>query len=364
MRQQQLYLGFAVALSFAVAMSRRWAAGPCPHIMDAPPFSMEGRTAVVTGANTGIGKQTARNLAIRGGSVILACRSVAKGEAAIADIRAAAGEGGAALKLHAMYLDLASLASVRDFAKAVTKRVSKTAGSGLDVLVLNAGVMGVGASKTMRVNHVGHSLLTQLLIPQMVRVEKKMRKKKKNNNNNKKLVARVVVVSSDFQKFGNTARFADDLEGYVAAKDGEIATSLQGYQDSKLANVLFASELQRRADHAFGAGALVAVSLHPGGIITDITRNWFPRWLNPAVRLSSLAFLKTVEEGAMTTTHGALAAELEPPAIGGRFLCDCRVVDPNAGGVAGGSSDNRTAAKLLWESSVRLVDGVDATVMV
>ena len=340
----------ALAIAVAPALRKR-AAGPCPELMDAPARSMRGRVAIVTGANTGIGKETARNLAERGGRVILACRSVEKAKVAIAEIeRAMASEspsgGYPILDMQAMRLDLSSLDSVRAFVAAFEASGERN----LDVLVLNAGVMGVPASLTMRVNHVGHFLLANLLLPRMARTAAQRKFEGAR-------APRVVVVSSDFQKYGDTARLAH-LARYVDPSGGvEFANTHEAYCDSKLANVLFASELQRRADAHFGAGTLVSVSLHPGGIITEITRNWIPMWLHPFVRFTSLSFLKTTSEGAMTTTHAALAAELEPPRPGGLFYDDCAAVDSNAGGAFGANAANATASRLLWEDTAALVGG-------
>jgi NAD(P)-dependent dehydrogenase (short-subunit alcohol dehydrogenase family) len=305
---------------------------------------MRDRVAIVTGANTGIGKETARALAKRGGRVILACRSVEKAMAAIAEIERTSAETD--LDMHAMRLDLGSLSSVRAF----VDEFEASAEAKLDILVLNAGVMGVAASLTMRVNHVGHFLLANLLLPRMARTAAQRKSEGAR-------APRVIVVSSDFQKYGDTSRLAR-LQRYVDPNGGaELANTHQAYCDSKLANVLFASELQRRADAHYGAGTLVSASLHPGGIITEITRNWIPMWAHPFVRLTSLFFLKTTREGAMTTTHAALATELEPPRSDGLFYDDCAAVDPNAGGALGANAANATAARLLWEDTAALVGG-------
>ena len=204
-----------------------------------------GRRAIVTGANTGIGYETALALARKGAHVILACRNPTKGEDALARMRADAPEATIELEL----IDLADLESVEAFAARV-----REASEALDLLILNAGVMVPPASTTKQgfelqfgVNHLGHFALTGHLLPQLDATEG----------------ARVVVVSST-AAHGGTMRF-DDLQFERRGYKAWLA-----YGQSKLANQLFTLELQRRLEAA-GSGTLVTAA-HPGWTATDLQR--------------------------------------------------------------------------------------------
>jgi NAD(P)-dependent dehydrogenase (short-subunit alcohol dehydrogenase family) len=195
--------------------------------------SMTGRTVVVTGANSGIGRVTARELAAKGARVVLAVRDVEKGRAA-----AAAMTGDVEVRR----LDLADLGSVRAFADELTGPV--------DVLVNNAGVMIPPFSRTadgfelqFGTNHLGHFALTNLLLP--------------------RITGRVVTVSSGGHKVG-TIDF-DDLNW-----ERRPYRAMAAYAQSKLANLLFTSELQRRLT---GAGSpVLATAAHPGLAATNLLR--------------------------------------------------------------------------------------------
>lgn len=237
---------------------------------------MKGKLCVVTGSNTGIGKETARGLAQRGATVVLACRDTQKAEAARADI--AASVPGA--ELHVMALDLGSLASVRAFARELRERFGR-----LDVLVNNAGLWSTsrsttkdGFESTFGVNHLGTMLLTLELLPLL----------------KKSAPARVVVLSSTLHYRGKMNW--EDLQG-ERSFGGPRA-----YNQSKLANVLFTKALARRL-----AGTGVTVNaVHPGVVATELTRD-YPRFL---VKIFQL-FLLTPQQGAQCSLHVATAPELD-----------------------------------------------------
>jgi NAD(P)-dependent dehydrogenase (short-subunit alcohol dehydrogenase family) len=223
-------------------MRRPARAGAVGPWLDVP--RQDGRRFVVTGANSGVGLETARVLAQRGADVVLACRSEAKGEAARADVlRSGSVDGRVEVRL----LDVSDLASVRRFAAGVGP---------VDVLVNNAGILGVpfarsvdGIELQLATNHVGHFALSLLLL--------------------ERLTDRVVVVSSQSHRGGDLR--LDDLDwerrGYSA---------YGAYGASKLANMLFLAELQRRLTAA--GSTLRVTGAHPGSTATGITAGrggWF-----------------------------------------------------------------------------------------
>ncbi|VXB99828.1 oxidoreductase [Nocardioides sp. AX2bis] len=247
---------------------------------------LSGRTAVVTGANTGLGKETARELARSGARVELAVRDEVKGRAAADEIRA--DVPGA--DLHVQHLDVSSLASVRSAADELRGRHDR-----IDLLVNNAGVMYTPRSTTedgfelqLGTNHLGHVALTGLLLDRLLAAP----------------AARVVAVSSVAHKVRSRIDF-DDLaleRGYdrVAA-----------YGRSKLANLLFAYRLDQLL-RAAGAPA-VALAAHPGVSDTELTRH-SPGPLRLGARLGG-RFLNSAAVGALAT----LRAATDPDARGGEY---------------------------------------------
>jgi NAD(P)-dependent dehydrogenase (short-subunit alcohol dehydrogenase family) len=236
---------------------------------------MDGKVCIVTGSNTGIGKETARGLAQRGATVVLACRDAQKAEAAREDIARTTGRGDVA----AIPLDLGSVASIRAFAERFGADYRR-----LDVLVNNAGVWpntrGTtrdGFETTFGVNHLGTFLLTRELLPIL----------------QKSAPARVVVLSSALHY--NGMMDWDDLQFERRRYSGSTA-----YSQSKLANVLFTKALARRL---LGTG-VTANAVHPGVVATELSRD-YPKLL---VKLFHL-FLLTPEKGAACSLHVAAAPE-------------------------------------------------------
>src|SRR5256885_15454632 len=204
---------------------------------------LQGKTFLVTGANTGIGRATAHELARRGGKVVLACRSEAKTTPVIADI--VAGTGNSAVEFLA--LDLADLDSVRAAAAGFLARDEP-----LHVLVNNAGVAGQrgetrqGFELAFGINHLGHFLFTTLLLDRMRSTPG----------------GRVVNVSSD------SHYQAKGVDYEAVRRPTRGVTGLNEYAVSKLCNVLFTQELARRVP----ASEVSASALHPGVIASDIWR--------------------------------------------------------------------------------------------
>lgn len=216
--------------------SGRWTAAALPD--------QSGRTVVVTGANTGLGLQTARMLAWRGATVLLACRDLGKAERAAALIRAEV----AAANVRTVRLDLASLASVRAAAREIRGISAR-----LDLLINNAGVMempyqrtGDGFELTLATNHLGHFALTGLVLDRLLATPD----------------SRIVTVSSLAHRRG--VMHFDDLHLERSYRPAEA------YAQSKLANLLFTHELQFRLTAA-GSGTL-ALAAHPGNARTGLWR--------------------------------------------------------------------------------------------
>jgi retinol dehydrogenase 12 len=251
------------------------------------------RTAVVTGANTGIGRATAAALAGRGWRVYVAARSVAKGETAVAAIRAATGSP----SVWFLPLDLADLESVRACAGTFLGR-----GEPLHVLVNNAGVAGrrgltrQGFELTFGVNHLGHFALTAALLGRLTASGP----------------ARVVTVSS-------AAHYsAPGIDFGALRRPARGITGLRAYAVAKLCNVLFAQELARRTA---GTGVYSYV-LHPGLVASDIWRR-VPWPVRPLVTRRML----TVEQGAATSLYCATSAEVA--ADSGLFYDSCARREPS-----------------------------------
>lgn len=256
----------------------RWTAADIPD--------QSGRVAVVTGANSGLGMATARELARAGARVVLACRSMEKGEDAAA--RIVSSVPGA--ELDPAVLDLADLDSVRVFAASAPVR--------LDLLINNAGIMAAphrvtkqGFESQFATNHLGHFALTGLVLGKLLAAP----------------APRVVTVSSTLHRRG-TMNF-DDLQS-------ERGYSRWGaYQQSKLANLMFCFELQRRATAA--GSALLSLAAHPGYAATNLqaagTDRFYERWF---MAIGNRLFAQSADMGALPTLYAATV----PGLPGGTFV--------------------------------------------
>ncbi|MCW6009105.1 SDR family NAD(P)-dependent oxidoreductase [Micromonospora sp. CPCC 205371] len=259
-------------------MSDKWTELDVPQQRD--------RVAVVTGANTGLGFETARVLAERGASVVLAVRDIEKGKQAAA--RIAAQAPGADLAIQR--LDLTSLDAIRAAAAELHSRYPK-----IDLLINNAGVM-TPPKRTTRdgfelqfgVNHLGHFALTGLLLDRMLPVPG----------------SRVVTVSSVAHRVRAGIRF-EDLQ-WERSYDRVAA-----YGQSKLANLLFTYELQRRLAPL---GSTVAVAAHPGVAATELVRN-LPAPVRVVLPAIMPLFFQAPARGALPT----LRAATDPAVLGGQY---------------------------------------------
>jgi NAD(P)-dependent dehydrogenase (short-subunit alcohol dehydrogenase family) len=287
-----------------------------------------GKTALITGANTGIGFETARVLAARGARVLLACRSQAKAQDALQRITAICPGA----NLDVLTLDLASLASVRKAAAAVAREPR------VDVLINNAGVMvppktltADGFELQFGVNHLGHFAFTGLLLPKLL----------------KQADARIVNVASSAHKFGRMD--FDDLH----AERGYSAGARYGM--SKLANLLFTFELKRRLADA-GAGHVSVLACHPGGAETDLARH-LPKMMSAAILPFARMVINSAAEGALPT----LRAATDPQAVSGEYYGPAGWFEIAGSAVpvtADPRAHNAADAQRLWALSIALT-GVD-----
>ncbi|HEY7455109.1 MAG TPA: oxidoreductase [Thermoleophilaceae bacterium] len=279
---------------------------------------LTGRTAVVTGANSGLGLVAARELAAHGAHVILACRNLEKGEAACAQV-----EGG-----ELEQLDLASLDSVRAFAERF-----RDTHDGLDLLINNAGVMAAprrltadGFELHFGTNHLGHFLLTNLLLPAMEGRED----------------ARVVTVSSNGHKLGRI--------NFENMNGERRYFRWNAYCNSKLMNLLFALELDRRL-RASGS-TVKSLAAHPGYSVTNLQSAAAPAFDRLVMKVTDLTG-QSAEMGALPVLYAAT----EPGLPGGTYVGPDgpaeqrghpKVVMPN------GAARNEESARRLWEASAEL----------
>jgi NAD(P)-dependent dehydrogenase (short-subunit alcohol dehydrogenase family) len=268
-----------------------------------------GRTFIVTGANSGLGASTARRLARAGASVVLACRNLAKGEAAAATMP---GE------VEVRQLNLADLASVRAFAEGVEH---------VDVLVNNAGVMAVPKNTTadgfemqIGTNHLGHFALTGLLLPV--------------------ITGRVVTLSSGAHRLGKI-----DLEDLNWTRRRYSAWA--AYGQAKLANLMFSYELQRRL--AANDSTVLAVAAHPGYAATGLQAHT-ESVLDHVMAVGNRLLAQSADMGALPTLYAATC----PDVPGGAF------VGPDGPGELRGhprlvgsskASKDETVAAALWTLS-------------
>eukprot|EP00584_Thalassiosira_punctigera_P009305 CAMPEP_0172535724 /NCGR_PEP_ID=MMETSP1067-20121228/7597_1 /TAXON_ID=265564 ORGANISM="Thalassiosira punctigera, Strain Tpunct2005C2" /NCGR_SAMPLE_ID=MMETSP1067 /ASSEMBLY_ACC=CAM_ASM_000444 /LENGTH=420 /DNA_ID=CAMNT_0013320665 /DNA_START=117 /DNA_END=1379 /DNA_ORIENTATION=- len=323
-------------------------AAPYSNVYKPAPHSMDGKLVVITGGNTGLGLESTKRLAEAGASVVFTSRDEAKGRKALAEVNdylteRTAGDSTFAGKARVASLDLCDLSDVKSFSDRLTSIIGKDAK--IDVLMNNAGVMAIpdriitkdGYEKTFQTNHLGHFALTSTLLPLL------------SPN------ARVVNVSSVGYQF--------------ASKNGLELDNLNGEREygpwssyglSKLENILFVNELQRRASNSERWRGLTAYSLHPGAVQTDLARyligeekfkdmkeNGFSSWKDKVLMEGLAKFVKTVEEGASTQVYLAAAPGLGPSEAG-RFFSDGKVT-----GVKGFATDEGKG-RSLWDVSEKL----------
>lgn len=254
---------------------------------------LDGRVVLVTGANTGIGRVAALELAQQGAHVFVACRSAERTQSVLDEIRSVPGSGA----LEFLPLDLGDLESVRRCAETFLAR-----GLPLHLLINNAGLAGArgftksGFELAFGVNHLGHFLLTQLLLDRI----------------KASAPARIVTVASK-------AHYrAPGIDWQAVRERTRTATALKEYCVSKLANVLFSAELGRRLS---GSG-VSTYSLHPGVVGTDVWRS-LPWPLRAIMKLATIS----PEKGARTTLHCATSSSVATET--GLYYDECRPKRPS-----------------------------------
>ncbi|XP_047538778.1 retinol dehydrogenase 12-like [Vanessa atalanta] len=289
---------------------------------------LAGKTAVVTGCNTGIGKETVLDFYKRGARVIMACRSQEKAEATKVEIEQRCKDLSEKGDLIIEKCDLSSLNSVRQFSKKILDSEAQ-----INILVNNAGVMMCpkgytedGFETQFGTNHLAHFLLTMLLIPRI-----------RNST-----PARIVTVSSKAHtRYGINF---DDLN-----YEKRQYSAAEAYSQSKLANVLFSRELAAKLKENNIMG-INTYSLHPGVIRTELGRHLDEVLFKGSRRMIGFVlypFMKTPEQGAQTTIYCSVDEKCANET--GLYYSDCVVTNPDRKAL------NDEHAKMLWEKSMELV---------
>jgi NAD(P)-dependent dehydrogenase (short-subunit alcohol dehydrogenase family) len=282
---------------------------------------VKGKTCIVTGATSGIGRSTALALARAGAELGLVCRDAGRAEDTVRAICDATGSTAVEVFLG----DLASQEAIRQVAAALLARYPR-----IDLLVNNAGVVNLqrqttvdGIEQTFAVNHLAYFLLTLLLLDRL----------------RASAPARIVNVGSDAHKFVSGINF-DDL-GFASGYK-----SMRVYGHSKLANLMFTTELARRLE---GSGVTVNC-VHPGAVATGLGKN-NGRAASVLIRLLA-PFFRTPDKGAATTLHVATSPALD--GVSGRYFASSREARPSA------AAGDRAAAERLWDLSAHLT-GLDTS---
>lgn len=272
---------------------------------------LAGKTYIVTGANTGIGKVTAKELARRGARVVLACRSKSKTEPVIEEIKQETGNQ----QVDFVALDLSDLKSVRACAEQLLAKEPKIHG-----LINNAGLVAKRGAKTVDgyqmtfgTNHLGHYLLTRLLLDRMKQTGE----------------ARIVNVAS------HSHYRAKDIDWAAVTRANQTIVGMKEYEVSKLANVLFTKELARRLE----GSKVTAYAVHPGTVATDVWRR-----VPPPFRWIMKKWMITPEEGATSTLVCATDPDLAAQ-TGRYYTVGGKEKRPNK------VADDTQLASALWTKS-------------
>ena len=308
-------LFWSVICMFGVRIFMKVTSGKCTSTK-----RLDGMTAIVTGANSGIGLETAKDLARRGARVILACRNFVKATAAKKEIIEATGSN----NVICMELDTSSLASVREFAEKVKNDEPK-----IHILVNNAGAIGPdqcvltedGLETQMQTNYFGPFLLTYLLLDIL----------------KDSAPSRIVNVSSDSHLDGKI-----EFDNLNSEKDGDEFGKWKVYGKTKLANILHVVELARQLE---GTG-VTANACHPGFVHTNFFQNML---LKSLINWTVQFMFKSAEEGAQTSIYLAVSDDVKD--VSGEYFADCGQVYWMRSKI----TKDKDIAKKLWEASEKLV---------
>ncbi|XP_057776039.1 short-chain dehydrogenase TIC 32, chloroplastic-like [Salvia miltiorrhiza] len=283
-------------------------------------------SAIVTGASSGIGAETARVLALRGVNVVMAVRNVESCK----KVKEAIIKESPKAKIDVMELDLASLASVRKFASEYNSSELP-----LNLLINNAGVMATpfmlsqdNIEMQFATNHLGHFLLTNLLLENMKKTARESGKE-----------GRIVNVSSEAHRYPYREGIRFDK-----INDSSSYNSILAYGQSKLANVLHANELTRLFQEE--GVKITANSLHPGAIATNLLRHH--GLIEGLVNWVGKYFIKDIPQGAATTCYVALHPAVE--GVSGEYFSDSNVGQPTK------LATDAQLAQKLWDFSLKLTN--------
>ena len=310
------------------------------------PHSMDNKVVVITGGNAGLGLESSKRLAKAGATVIFTSRDNNKGKTALNEINEylsdlKSNDDSFAGKVMMASLDLCDLSTVKSFQDRLVGIIGKD--TKIDVLLNNAGVMAIpdkrltadGYEKTFQTNHLGHFALTSTLLPML------------------SSDARIINVSSIGYQFGAPGLDLDNING-----EKEYGP-WSSYGESKLENILFTNELQKRIQRSSTYSNLKAFSLHPGAVATDLGRyivgeekfqdmkeNGFASAKDKFLMESLAKFVKTVQEGASTQVYLAAANGVESNA--GKFFSEGKVLSVKA------FANDEAKAEELWSISEKL----------
>eukprot|EP00118_Oscarella_pearsei_P010224 m.62058 g.62058 ORF g.62058 m.62058 type:complete len:321 (+) comp35035_c0_seq1:1427-2389(+) len=308
--------GLLVAATAALlVVVRRWAAGGVCKSKR----RLDGKTVVITGANTGIGKEVAVDLAKRGARVVMACQNVERGQTAVEEVRQRTGSKAVIFR----QLDLGHLESVKAFTTDILREEST-----IDILINNAALWACpyhlttdGFEMQFGVNYLGHYYLTRLLLDRL----------------KDSAPSRIINVGSRAYEIGKI-NFNDLMSKQSYGR-------MKAYSQSKLAIVLFAKELTSRLEET----GVTVYTVHPGCVRTELQRHVYNHPVLGYVYNAIYPFLcvlwKSPSEGAQTTIHCAVDEELH--GVSGKYYTDCSEtkLKPHA--------EDNAVAKKLWEVSER-----------
>ncbi|KAF2347861.1 Short-chain dehydrogenase/reductase SDR [Trinorchestia longiramus] len=287
--------------------------------------NLTGLKAIITGANSGIGFETARSLAFHGCEVIFACRDVKKANKAIADIL----KQRPFATCHAMQVDLRSLLSVKNF----VIQYLKTHRS-VNILVLNAGILGHehsitadGIEETFQVNHLSHFYMCQLLLKTLQECR-----------------ARVVWVAAESHRFASMEGIHHAEERLLSPTCKSEFTAILAYNNSKLCNVLAAFEMQRQ----FGHGGLNSYAVHPGNLVSSrLTRH---SWLYSCLFALVRPWTKSLQQACAASVYCACSPDMAH--CGGVYVNGCLPCRPSEAAL------DCTLALRLHNLNLRIIDRV------